>query len=332
METNLTAAPPTILSAEILDVDALAGQFGDGLIGECVQLSAGPFHARWTTARLAASVVQFSREEAASIHRIAIPRTKYVFFVPLSPASGVRWDGHRLGEDAVIIAHPGSEGVLFNPGGVDFAAVSIAGGGAPDWVVAAARRAVPSAASTVVLPPHGERAELIDALTRLRATAEFRCEPISPDVLQRLEAGVLDRLRRCVTLALPGRRRDPQPSRSTIVRRAERLFQEQGGDAVSIAGLSKAIGVSERSFRNAFYRVCSTGPKRYLRIWQLHQVRRSLRRASGRMSTVTAVATEHGFLELGRFAGEYRALFGESPSRTLQRARLRQTPVAAHSA
>ena len=96
---------------------------------------------------------------------------------------------------------------------------------------------------------------------------------------------------------------------------------------MSIAQLSAIAGVSERSLRNAFYHVCTTSPKRYLRLWQLHQVRRALR-SPVKVSTVTDVATLHGFFELGRFAGEYKALFGEAPSQTLQRSRTAFVPPA----
>jgi len=72
--------------------------------------------------------------------------------------------------------------------------------------------------------------------------------------------------------------------------------------------------------------VCAVGPKRYLRIRSLHHVRRALSTdAIG--ASVTNVATLHGFFELGRFAGEYKALFGEAPSQTLQKTRARMASV-----
>ena len=35
-------------------------------------------------------------------------------------------------------------------------------------------------------------------------------------------------------------------------------------------------------------------------------------------ATVTRIATDHGFYELGRFASRYRAVYGERPSETLR--------------
>jgi AraC-like DNA-binding protein len=61
------------------------------------------------------------------------------------------------------------------------------------------------------------------------------------------------------------------------------------------------------------------GPIRYLSLRRMHLVRRALLRADSSTTTVTRLATDHGFWELGRFAVAYRALFGESPSVSFHR-------------
>lgn len=53
-------------------------------------------------------------------------------------------------------------------------------------------------------------------------------------------------------------------------------------------------------------------PIHYLWLRRMHLVRQSLLNA-GSSRTVTEIAAEYGFLELGRFSVGYRALFGESP-------------------
>jgi AraC-like DNA-binding protein len=51
----------------------------------------------------------------------------------------------------------------------------------------------------------------------------------------------------------------------------------------------------------------------------MHLVRRDLRSADAEKTTVTEIATDYGFWELGRFEGAYRSLFGEPPSAALRR-------------
>ncbi len=61
------------------------------------------------------------------------------------------------------------------------------------------------------------------------------------------------------------------------------------------------------------------GPMRFLLRRRMQLARRALREADPAATTVTAIAMQYGFWELGRFAAEYRTLFNEPPSVTLRR-------------
>jgi AraC family ethanolamine operon transcriptional activator len=51
----------------------------------------------------------------------------------------------------------------------------------------------------------------------------------------------------------------------------------------------------------------------------MRMVQRALRDGMAADATVTEIATQFGFWQFGRFAGEYKLLFGELPSTTLAR-------------
>ena len=104
-----------------------------------------------------------------------------------------------------------------------------------------------------------------------------------------------------------------------LIDRAEALALAEPDDPLNIADLCRVLGVSERTLRKAFHKIYGLPPYRHLRFLRLSQARGALLAADGQVATVTEIATGFGFVELGRFSVEYRKMFGESPSKTLQR-------------
>ena len=113
----------------------------------------------------------------------------------------------------------------------------------------------------------------------------------------------------------PGRARVPARQ---IVKRLDAFLLGHLDEPIQMARLCDATGVSERSLRNACHEVCGTSPKRYLTRRRMEAVRQALENARPGESTVTRIATDYGFFELGRFAATYASLFGERPSETLR--------------
>ena len=106
---------------------------------------------------------------------------------------------------------------------------------------------------------------------------------------------------------------------AAIIARFEELLAANYDRPLHIAEICAAIGASERILRISCIEHLGMGPIRYLWLRRMHLARRGLIVADAATSTVTKIATENGFFELGRFAVEYRALFGEAPSVSLRR-------------
>jgi len=106
----------------------------------------------------------------------------------------------------------------------------------------------------------------------------------------------------------------PLISHQRVVSRAEEALSDKIDTPIYLADLCKAAGVGERTVRNSCQSLYNISPIRFLHLRRLHQLRRTLR--GDARASVTEVALRFGFGNLGRFALEYRQLFGESPSHT----------------
>ena len=104
-----------------------------------------------------------------------------------------------------------------------------------------------------------------------------------------------------------------------IVRTCEEYAAASHYQSVTLADLCRASEVSERRIRHAFYDCYGMSPTAHLRIAALNEVRRALLEESPIRDAVSRAASDFGFWHLSRFAGQYRALFGESPSETYAR-------------
>jgi AraC-like DNA-binding protein len=140
-----------------------------------------------------------------------------------------------------------------------------------------------------------------------------------PEVVRALEQEMIHVMVRCLSGSLSsemtagGRRHD------MIVARFEQFLEANPDQPLYLTEICAAIGVAERTLRVACEEHLGMGPIRYLSLRRMHLVRRALLRADPSTATVTRLATDHGFWELGRFSVAYRSLFGESPSETLRR-------------
>ena len=316
----MKSAPSAFSTRVIEDVDAMAAAIADGLEAEYVQLEAKRFSARWTIVTAPEMVLQFAREDVAVVRRIRVPTGRCALVVPLAVPESARWNARPVNGNELIVCAPRSESYACDPGGTAFAIISVP---EPSAVAGLACGFVNGATSDCTVIPRGRDARELQQ--RLAAVFD-RVESARTIDRRAVRASIDGALGACLRNALPADRQiEAALYRSRIVRRAEEFFRSHVGEPVSIAQLSSVSGVSERSLRNAFYDVHDE-PEVHLRLWQLHQV--GARCAPVTASTVTDVATLHGFYELGRFAGS-KALFGEGRRRRAACARGTGTPDAA---
>jgi len=105
-----------------------------------------------------------------------------------------------------------------------------------------------------------------------------------------------------------------------IVDRFRAVLEGQDDPPLAIPAISQMIGISSRTLRIVCQEQLGISPGQYIMLRRMRSARRALQQADPDVTHVTDIATEHGFWELGRFAVNYRHIFGEAPSATLRRA------------
>jgi AraC family ethanolamine operon transcriptional activator len=268
--------------------------------------------------------VQFVDEPAATLTFGTIARDIAGFGVALTATGGYRMNGHAVSGNVFAMFGPGATHFASSAGPTRWASVSFAPVDLGN-ALGALRGGEPTTIGTVfrpVLAAQPAAAAVVELLFGAMAAAER--DPgafASSQARGALERALLDAFARAVTssesTAAPDRAKLPA---TRLVRLAEDYFDAHLHTPVYVADLCAVTGASERTLRNAFHNVYGVGPTRYLVYRRLATARRALRNAQPG-DTVTAIATHNGLWDLGRFAADYRSLYGEPPSATLRAAR-----------
>jgi AraC-like DNA-binding protein len=193
----------------------------------------------------------------------------------------------------------------------DLAAVSEAIIGRPVTPPSSCRWTSPSA------PVLSRLLQLHEAASHLAKTAPDILA--KPEVARAIEEALVEAMILCVTEGHLDNVRNVHRHRVRFMRRLEEVLTSTPDEPLYMPQLCATVGASYTALYDCCQEYFGMSPKRYLWLRRMHMVRRALRSADAEKTTVTEIATDYGFWELGRFAVAYRSLFGEPPSAALRR-------------
>lgn len=109
------------------------------------------------------------------------------------------------------------------------------------------------------------------------------------------------------------------PSKSNpIWEKLENYMETHKYKAIRVSELSQMLEISERSLYRLFIERFDISPKAYLNKLRLNGVRLDITKSSNDETKISHIANKWGFWHMGQFAADYKQLFGELPSKTLE--------------
>jgi len=236
--------------------------------------------------------------------------TRITFAFPLSEREPGILNGIQLFAHDLVVFPEGAEIDCVLPADTDWCTVQLE----RDTLLAAKIDAESIARFSVVSPRAGQHARLVRLM---RAAADGL---VPPQEQHTFNDALLEELYQALDPQRDQCRRPSFCDRADLLRRFERLADAQYAERHSIAELAQTLGVGRRTLEEAFRDYVGLSPARYVAVLRLNAMRRELLHASADNPRVAELASRYGVVHLGRFANDYRQMFGELPSQTLRRA------------
>lgn len=243
--------------------------------------------------------------------------------IPISMRGAGLFAKQVLTRDSILTFHSDQEFSLTTPEDFDVIGIAI-----PEATLIEAMQPrssaelellFPKSPSVLVTAP-GQLDELRNCLLSIFDPGSFEPELLAyPQVQKAMSSAIIGHVAEVLATSTQA----PLPSRSfkgrcQVVKAAKDYALTHTTEPITVADLCVKLNISRRMLNYCFQEVLETNPVQYLRTLRLNGVRRDLRECAGTSQAIRDIAGKWGFWHLSRFAGEYRALFGELPSETLR--------------
>src|SRR5262245_37478097 len=242
------------------------------------------------------------------------PKGAAIIFHSDNRQGPIQVNGVEVSPGEIVVHRPDDAFHLRTSGLFRFAAMSLTHGELATAGEAIAGRELMAPSDTcIILPDPASMSRLIGLHQAAGQLAESVSDTLAiPAIAKALEQELVQAMVRCLTGNPQIKERYCSRQHSRIISRFEDFLAARQYEPVYVPEVCKSISVSERTLRVCCHEHLGMGPARYLWLRRMHLARRALLRADSQAATVTEVATEHRFWELGRFSVVYRGLFGES--------------------
>ncbi|MHC4849784.1 MAG: helix-turn-helix transcriptional regulator [Planctomycetota bacterium] len=285
---------------------------------DLMQVDAGRFNAEHVVAGDGPVLLQGGSMGRALIQRGACP-PRPTFCMPAQPDQSWVFRGRARSAAEMTLVHPGEELSVRSDAGFQICSVSVD----EEHLRNVARGIGLDRTADAAMRNHWTRPH-DDAMTaarrawqRLSAGPDRNASSVLVAEWKRqLEVDLIRILLRALATAAGPAEFEAARAMDRVIRGIESALDQRPRHAFTVRELADHVGTSERTLRRAVKAWFGEPITKIVRTRRLYGARRDLR--TGR-ANVTGVALSWGFDHLGRFAGEYRALFGETPSQTLAR-------------
>jgi AraC-like DNA-binding protein len=281
----------------------------------------GDFHAELPQIDLDQLWMQYGCESLPRVsHAVVSSEHVPIMFLADTNQAAAHFSGKEISSAAIVVNGLATTHHLRTDGACRWATVSLPSRYRVAVAGSVERKLNAKSPASFVQPDRESMTRLAELHRAIRQLAAAAPNTFShPEVVRSLEQELMQATMRC----LAGEEEAEVGSRghhhSAIVKRFEDLLAENGDKPLYLAEICKAVGASEGTLRICCEEHLGMGPTRYLWLRRMQLARWALTSADPATTTVTQVAINHGFWELGRFAVSYRSLFGESPSTSLRR-------------